>query len=285
MEKKNFKTLVLSGGNVKGYAYIGAYEYLKEKNILKDAETFVCNSIGSLFGLLIVLDYSPFIMKRIFYSLDIEKIKKYNINTFFDSFGLDNKRLMEKFVKILISSKNLDENLTLKQLFDLTGKNLVLTSSNVVKKETEFLSYESFPGMPVYFAVCASMSIPIIFSPSIYNNLVLVDGFLTSNLPVEYLKNNPEKDYSDVLCLVLKTEKTEKELFTELKSLENYIYSILKCSINQLESNSMKEIERNNYDVIIYYCKTTTNMNFNLSQEEIENLRILGYNTTKKYFS
>ena len=55
--KYNKKTfLVLSGGSFKGLAYVGVIQALHKLNILKNINTFIGTSIGSIFAFLLSLN-------------------------------------------------------------------------------------------------------------------------------------------------------------------------------------------------------------------------------------
>ena len=53
--KRQFRNLVFEGGGVKGIAYVGAWEVLQKKGILKDIKRVGGTSAGAINALLLAL--------------------------------------------------------------------------------------------------------------------------------------------------------------------------------------------------------------------------------------
>ena len=69
------KCIVFSGGAEKGISYIGALQFLEEKNIIKDIECYYGTSIGSVISTLISIGYSSFELK---YCMNKLKLSEFN---------------------------------------------------------------------------------------------------------------------------------------------------------------------------------------------------------------
>ena len=52
------KNIVFTSGGTRGICYIGVIKLLEEYNLLKNLNTYCGVSIGSIFALLLLLDYS-----------------------------------------------------------------------------------------------------------------------------------------------------------------------------------------------------------------------------------
>ena len=68
------KHLVLSGGGVKGLAFIGAYKKLE--HLLKKLESVTVVSVGAIFGMLIIAGYTAKEMETIVLEKDVSTLKK-----------------------------------------------------------------------------------------------------------------------------------------------------------------------------------------------------------------
>ena len=77
-----YKRVVLSGGGIKGIGYIGVLKALHEKEIVKNIEVLVGTSIGGFFALLIILNYTPAHLEKIFTEFNPQSLIEYKISTF-----------------------------------------------------------------------------------------------------------------------------------------------------------------------------------------------------------
>ena len=71
MDVNKITNLVLSGGSIRGYAFIGAIKALTEFNILKNVTTFCGTSIGGVISLILNLNYTYDEVYAILIKLDI----------------------------------------------------------------------------------------------------------------------------------------------------------------------------------------------------------------------
>lgn len=87
-----FKNLVFEGGGVKGIAYVGAMEVLKDKGVLENIQRVGGTSAGAINALLLGLNYSLTETKQILSDLDFN-------NFLDDSWGMmrDFDRLINKY--------------------------------------------------------------------------------------------------------------------------------------------------------------------------------------------
>lgn len=271
----DYDKLVLSGGSTKGLAYVGIIKYLEEKQIiLKNIKEFVGCSIGAFSALLMILGYSSSTLIDIFSKYQLESLKNFKLSTFFETYGLDDGSKITKFIKVFIKNKNFDENITLQELYNLTNKNLVTVVTNVNEKKTIFISKDKFPDISVCLAVRMSMNLPFIYNPIEYNNELYVDGGISCNFPVRFYS-----DTKNVLCICLK-EFINSE---NIQSFDDYIYNILKTSLDTIETIDMKYATDNNYDILLVKVNIPSNFNLGVSNEKKDELYTIGYNSIKEF--
>src|SRR5690606_19291938 len=98
-----YKALCLSGGGVAGFVHLGVLEYLDEINVLKEIDTIVCTSIGSVVGALFAVGIS---VKNIYSRLaDVDhRILQYDkLDDFLGAYGMDSgEYFMAQMVDIFI---------------------------------------------------------------------------------------------------------------------------------------------------------------------------------------
>lgn len=200
-EQRKKVAVVLSGGGAKGMAHIGALKVIEEAGIPIDY--IVGTSMGSIIGGLYSIGYSTA-------QLDSMVKQQDWINLLSDKIDHRNLSMIdrESTQKYLLSVP-----------FSLTGKldsgGGIIRGSNLAKLFNELtvgyhdsLDFKKFPipfacvaynlvdGTEVDFydgvlatAMRASMAIPAAFTPVRLNNMVLVDGGVINNYPVNIARN------------------------------------------------------------------------------------------------
>ncbi len=234
--KKEFKIgLVLSGGGAKGFAHLGLLKSMEERGI--KPEIIAGASVGALVGALYADGYSPNEMLEMFKDnsfFDLAR-PKLNINSLLKTEKLKNKlhktiratTFEELHIPLVVSTSN-------------------LTNGNVIYFKSGLLIDK----------ILASISIPIVFNPTIINEEYYVDGGLFDNFPVEQIRENckyiigshlhPFKKQDKIKSIRQNIERTFHiiyeshgwkkakycDLYIEPKELSNYsIYDVRKSNI------------------------------------------------------
>jgi len=156
--------LALAGGFARGIAHIGVLRVLREAGIPIDCVA------GTSVGALIATAYCA--------GVPLEKMEAEGVKTSFADFGrwtpswlgLATNQRMEKYVERFTTVKTFEELKT----------PLAISTSDLNQGLTVY--YTSGPIVPPLRASCAY---PALFVPIQYDGRTLVDGFLTSPVPVE----------------------------------------------------------------------------------------------------
>lgn len=188
--------LVLSGGGAKGIAHIGVIKVLEELEIPVDI-IGGC-SMGSIIGGLYAMGYDVDFIEKLVTEQDwtfllTDAAKRSNLNVvekeesdkYLYSFSVD------KFKVKLPSGLGAGQNISLllSKLaipvsdindFSQLPRSFLCTSTNIVNGEEIVLTQGYLPD-----AIRASMAVPTIFTPVEIDNMLLVDGGLVNNFPVE----------------------------------------------------------------------------------------------------
>jgi NTE family protein len=187
-----FKNLIFEGGGVKGLAYVGALEVLKDKKILDNIERFGGTSAGAITALLLGLGYKVDEIKEKMDEVDFESFKDHSwgkirdaTRLFFDGFGRYKGNEFTCWLEERISDKTDNRpNITFAELKKLTGKEVFFQGTNVSTHRLETFSLEYTPNMPVIDAVRISMSIPFFFDSVEWEGSYYVDGGMLDNFPI-----------------------------------------------------------------------------------------------------
>jgi hypothetical protein len=178
-------TLLLSGCSTKGNAIIGSLMTLVNNKILdlEKIKTYICCSGGAIIGLLLCCGYSLSFIYRLSLKIDYKTLLNIDdLNILFDNCGLFDNIVILELVEKILYKKFKQKNITLKQLYDKTGKNYTLKVFNLTEKKSEYISYKTHPDLSVSKSIQMTTCIPVLFKPIRYNECYYLDGGLTGNM-------------------------------------------------------------------------------------------------------
>jgi predicted acylesterase/phospholipase RssA len=192
MDFQAIKCLVFAGGGIRGLAYIGALQYLRDVKCVDfgahrpKLESLAGVSIGSLLALLICCGYS--VPELISFGGEIthdDVMIPDPVRLFSGELSIDNGETLSAFIKEKLVRKGFSPDTTFSQLFACTGIKFHVTVSDTTTASVVQITPDSHPHLPVYLAVQASMSIPLIFPPvKSPEGHLWVDGGLLENFPI-----------------------------------------------------------------------------------------------------
>ncbi len=305
MDYNKYNILVFEGASTKIYAYIGAIQYMFENNILKNINTFIGTSSGSIICMLLSLGYTPNEIKNIIFHINPNDYgagicKIIGLINVYKTFGYVNPEKYIQWIKTQIKNKTGNENTTFKELYDLTNKDLVITGTCLNKRESHFYNRFSNADMPIYKAVQISTALPFLFPPIKWDDDILVDGGILENFPIYYIKEdgsfpNSRKEIvkynhkkhkinNKVLGIKVTSFIEKKNQFDEkINNVIEFNLNIINTLLTQIERNSIKKGYYNNtVDIII--PNNIDNFELNLSENDKMELFSLGYTFIKDFF-
>ena len=276
---KEYNHLIIEGGGLLGFCYIGGIKYLLNNNHLKHVVKYTGTSIGSLIciGLVMNLD----IEKMVSFLKQNEFINKKDINlyTFIDKFGLDNG---ERFRQMLY---NLDDkfSLTLKELYEITNKEVNIKTANLSQMTSTVMNHLTYPNIKIVDAVYMSCCIPILFAPIKYEEEMYVDGGCILSNRSNCISDNDE-------CISIKCI-TSIQSKSKINTLFEYLIKIIECVIMNLQ-NQMNHTRSNvktiaiindKYPIISYqYMDLIDDMIIHGYQETAKQFKVLSDPLTKE---
>ena len=186
-------TLIFGGGGVYGFLYLGLLKFCEEQGILHQVKHVIGVSVGSMISLYLALGYTyPEIYKSIMYEIDLPKILEINADNIFnilDQLGINNGAYVEETIKNIIAAKGMSPYLTFKDLAQMKcGPQLNIGYTRSFHNDFFMANADTTPDMPIWLAIRASISIPIILTPVMdYNdNDILCDGGIVNNTPIKW---------------------------------------------------------------------------------------------------
>lgn len=279
--KSLIDTLVISGGGVKGIAFIGSLKYLEELNKTKDdIKCIYAISVGSIISVLYAIGYTSEEMETEIMSVDLQSLQNIRFKTFIKSYGLDSGKNIITWLESLIEKKGYNKTLTFKQLYKKTGMDLNIGATNLNKYKDVFFNMDISPNLIISRAVRMSIGIPLIFSAIKYKGEIYVDGGVINSYPIKRFDN---LDNVLGLKLVVKGE-IETEFDEKIETMDHYLYHVMHCYILQKERSSTLSSQYSDHTIFIESNHITHTINFNLNDDEKRRLIKCGYDATKMYF-
>jgi len=187
MNQKNYKTLVLSGNSTNAVVSLGALQYIYELNYLKDIQTYVAVSSGTIISVLLSIGYTPIeIISYICFEQSYKNIPPFNmLNTLLTGQSSISFSPIRECISQMIKNQ-ISCIPTLEELFIKTQKTVVFTVYNLSDHKREYISHSTNPDLSVIDAIHMSCNFPIIFEPFIFENKLYIDGGLSDNFPIEF---------------------------------------------------------------------------------------------------
>lgn len=180
---KPIHELSISGGGVKGYAYLGVLYQLDTLGLLNNLTKVSGVSIGSLFAVALVIGWKPKDLIDYLFEYDISKVKDIDIKNFFSSKSFLNGTKYKNFIENIIIQKT-PKTTTLKELYDKTNIHLTILSACVTDKCIKYINHETDPDLDLITLILMSSSIPGLFPPCSYNGKLYIDGAILDNRPL-----------------------------------------------------------------------------------------------------
>ena len=145
-EKKEYRNLVISGGGFNGLQFFGIIKYLDENNLLNNIENYIGVSMGCFINLLLIVGYKINDVETFFIKFDFAKIfdlKFEKILVEENIKGLSSGDNFTKLIKKFLLNKDIDENITLKELYNKTKKNFTIGVTNITYDKMEYINHEN----------------------------------------------------------------------------------------------------------------------------------------------
>lgn len=285
--------LAFSGGAIKGVAYIGIFKKIEEliyerrlEEVKPDFDASKCDipifniktvcavSVGSIFSLIYLLKYSYVEMLEEVLNKKFEQLKEVRIMNFVNKYGLDSGHNLMNWLKEMMTRKNINSEITLKEFYDLNGIDFQIMATNLNKYCYKKFNYSDTPDVKVLDAIRMSISIPFLFTINEYEGDIHVDGGLIDSYPIRVFDN---LDNFLGFKLINHGEMDAHDVDEPINDIESYIYHILSCYMVQKEKRITTSEEYINCTVYIHTEDITQSVNFALTSVEKSRLIDIGY--------
>ena len=186
------KRIALSGGGMKGISHVGALEVLKERGLLRRVQEYIGTSAGALIAFALCIGYTLPEIHTLCIALDFtltQNIEPDNLFRCMETYGFDDGINAEKLLVVLLKAKGLPPTLTFEELAATLpdAPRLRVYAVKLQAYAIQEFSLAQTPRVEVKWAVRASMTIPIYFTPMKDADELYVDGGLIAHFPFRHL--------------------------------------------------------------------------------------------------
>lgn len=172
------------------------------------------------------------------------------------------------------------DSITFSDFYEFNHVDLRIIATDVLTGRAIEFSSEKTPGQCIFDAIVASCSYPLFFQPSTIEDLVLVDGGISCNLPT-FLFNRPKFKNLPVYAFDLISEGVVKRDFTKYGFLE-YIKDFINSAVDA--SNNIISDVVGGISVPVIVPKKYTTLNFTMEDEDIDLLYKSGLKSATEFF-
>lgn len=307
-----FENIVFQGGfNTKSVAYCGVIKELEKHLDLENLKRYAGVSLGALFATMLCIGFTSDEILNLRYEISdiLFPTPSYTLTKLFNMFmfhGMHSCSEIKYKIKAILSLK-IDPYISLEELYEETGKDLIITVYNATKKHVEYLHYQNSPDLILLDALTASMTIPFVYSPHrMYFDVddEYVDGSVGDEFPtwifndpmalntgsIDYTMEHISDNYSCQSTLSVAVSKSNKlfpekkvccknvfHLFSEPESLENYFKTIVKSYLT-----SLRDPDDISNQILVY--TDGVDMTERLSKDDTDDLVEYGRQAVSAYY-
>ena len=269
--------IVIGGGGIKGCVITGALEAMDTFFNINRIKYIIGSSAGGVIGLLLSLNFTPKEMSSIFLNINLIDYREIKVSNLIKHFGVDDGKKIIRLIKAIILQKWNRYNFTFKELFELTGKTLILTGSNISKNKIVYFSRYTYPSMLILDALRITIGYPVLYQPIKLNGDYHIDGAALDNYPMGYFKNVKRK-----IGISLETVQNKGENVYNITNIINYSSAVIFSIVDRYH-----RMRRDKYkdSTIIIKLPSIHALEYGISYQTKSNLRNIGYNTTLDYLN
>jgi predicted acylesterase/phospholipase RssA len=209
---------------------VGALQALEVFAVLRSVRRVVGVSVGAALGLLLVAGYGPAKIAKLALAVDLSRdIFSLGKGNFVSRGGLFSLEGCRSFLSELITRK-FGGVPSLRQLWEITGMELVTVSTNVTACEPLYISKETLPELSCVEAVLMSINIPLVFEYYLLGGQRYADGALTDPLPIQLC---PDED--QVVLRIVDTASQQDGFLS-------YVYSAFSTTMDYAAKEKLRRM-------------------------------------------
>jgi predicted patatin/cPLA2 family phospholipase len=207
----------------------------------------------------------------------------YSIIQSIESRGILNIKIFEEIFEPLFLSKNIDINITLKELYELTHIDIHIFATELNTFKLIDICHTDYPDWRVIDAVYASSSVPLLFAPLLKDSKCYLDGGFLLNYPMsECIRHG--KNVNEIFGICQQLDKIHTLHIREESTLFDYIFALLnKIVLNILNVYTHEHLK---YEIKINTVKMGLYAIFEFASSKDKRIEMIdiGVNQCIEYF-
>jgi NTE family protein len=248
------KHLVLSGGGNTLFKQCGAIQVLEKNKFydINEIESIYATSAGAIMAILLCLNFdwdtiNSYLLDRPWHNVFSVNIKHF-LNAY-KSCGIYDITFFEIFFKSLFAAKDIKIDITLKEFYEFSKKDIHVYTVEANAFQLEDISHKTHPDLQLITALHMTCSIPLIFSPVFMNDKCYIDGGVINNYPLLYCLKRPNISNDEILGItnIYCDDKENTKILKNINAFD-YVYKI----ILKLILGNILTIENSNYNEVKY---------------------------------
>jgi NTE family protein len=274
--------IALSGGAMFGIAHIGVLEVFQERGYLKCVREYIGISAGAFMSFCLCIGYTLSELRALITVFNFTQIQNFEpeiMFEFIESYGIDNGANLEKLLGILLRAKGLSAEITFQEFTEkFPGRPaLRILATEISRCSLKEFRLKETPGVSLKFAVRASTSIPLVFTPvKDLSGSVFVDGGIITSFPFHILS---DEERAETIGIIFHMNKSNPVKITNILEYFKQLY----------ESAYYHEKERVykkwSHRIIVVRPFDLSPMNFNATSEEKEALMEVGRRSAEEFLT
>ena len=276
--------IIFGGGGIRGISYSGAYKALLEHNIKPTG--YAGSSIGAVFASLVAVGYTSDETYEILSEAGFEMFIDINVGFKKELAALSKGNIFLEWIREKIEKKFYGEEYQKGKnepvTFDKINTKLILYSVDLTNLKFKEFSKFKTPDVEVALAIRASVSMPGLFTPLEYDDVMLVDGDLLKSTPLWRVSNTIKNLDERIIEFRLEDNEHPKRVNNSIEYI-NRVYNAI-CGF---ATDYIVDLynEKDKFDYIKINTKDVSVVDFLIPKEKKKELYDIGYFTTDKYFS
>jgi predicted acylesterase/phospholipase RssA len=273
------RRIALCGGGVRCVAHIGVLKALREAGTLSCVKEMIGISAGALISLLWVLDFTIEQAEQLSLEIDFLRlisVEPDNLLMFPITLGFDNGQHIDHLIVSILKSRGFSPDATFEDLGKRHKIHLRCFATELQTYRVREFSTLKTPKTSVRFALRASMSLPLVYTPVKDGDILLVDGGVIHNLPYVFL-NEKEKNETLAVLFIPNTEPVKP--ITDIIDMMLHVYDSSTFIRNSVFINHYHD------KIICIPSPSSGTMNFQESKDGRKVLIGNAYKKTKEFLS
>lgn len=240
----NIKHLVISGGGPSIFLTLGALQYLEENHFLDfdKIQSIYGTSAGAIIGVLVCLRYDWETLRKYMIERPWHEVFPVKIQQIFDAYtkkGIFDEQTIVKCFRPLLLAKNLDMNITLKELYEYSHIELHFYTFEINQYQVEDISYLTHPDLTLITAIQMTSALPVLMKPVCLGDKCYIDGGVTANYPLKWCIEG--KNVQEVLGFRNQYSQNSMTILDSNSTLLEFVTTFLSKLVNSVSSESVEQ--------------------------------------------